>query len=134
MLHQDNQRQNRNYSQRKKNHLTAIPHCILARTDSIALTNPSAQCVGEFASIRSLLQAPICLRSPESFANCDMAAASCVGSPGEMTNPLQPSCTRSAVQPATLVATTGKLHDMASFTTRPQVSLWVGKMKASARA
>jgi hypothetical protein len=53
---------------------------------------------------------------------------------GSTNNPFQFSFTKSAAQPATLLTITGKPHAMASFTTNPQVSVYVGRISISASA
>jgi hypothetical protein len=63
-----------------------------------------------------------------------MVAVSWDTSPVGTTNPFQPFSTKSDTHPATLLTITGSPQDIASFTTNPQVSLWVGKTKPSASA
>ena len=75
-LYQNKQPQNRNHSQREKNHLNSVLHCSLAQMDSIAFTNPSAQAAGEHAFTRFLLLEPISIRSWESRAKRAIGPAS----------------------------------------------------------
>src|ERR1700722_13880560 len=75
-IDQSKQSQTKDHSQRKEDHLNSVFHRSLAQTDSIALTNPSAQAAGEYSFTRSLLLEPISTRSAESPAKRDIAVPS----------------------------------------------------------
>ena len=88
-----------------------------------ACTTPWAHAAEEYWSIRARPRRPIAVRKVESSARFFMVEVKAVTSPGAKINPFEACSTRSAVHPATLVATTGKPQAMASFTTKPQGSL-----------